>query len=69
MRAQAVTAGGLLVDDPNGSERSSQAQRRHRPRVAGAQQATAEGRAGEDFTWPWSQVEPHIFHWVAAIGR
>ncbi|CAN5696298.1 hypothetical protein BH11MYX1_BH11MYX1_39500 [soil metagenome] len=68
VRIQAVTEAGVVVDDPFG----------HSKMLAGAGKKahswkqginTETTSKGEDITWDWEGVEPHVFHWICAFAR
>ncbi|MBP6837377.1 MAG: peptidoglycan-binding protein [Kofleriaceae bacterium] len=67
VRVQAVQADGVVVDDPYG-KRALLPGGKGRWRHLGANTG-ANPSAGEDVTWTWDQVEPHLFLWVASFSR
>ncbi|MEO8702530.1 MAG: C39 family peptidase [Kofleriaceae bacterium] len=68
VRIQSVEEDGLVVDDPY-SRRTLLPGGKGKWKSTEYNAKTADGKAGEDVTWTWDQVEPHSFHWVAAFSK
>jgi hypothetical protein len=68
VRIQAVTEGGLVVDDPYGkSKLNAGKERSFKTANQSEWKGKKEGAAneGEDNVWPWAEVKAHQMLWIA----